>query len=302
MRIVVAGGSGFVGRALVAALAARGDSVLLLTRGGAGSGADRRVRTLAWDGKSTGDWVRELDGADAAVNLCGENVAAGRWTPTRKIQLIKSRVDSTRALVAAISQAARRPKALINASAVGYYGTSPEGECVEGAPQGRDFLAALCGQWEREALAAEPLGVRVVTARLGVVLGDGGGALAKMSLPFKLFAGGPLGSGRQPVPWIHRDDAVGALLFALERDALTGPVNVVAPQALDNRAFSAALGRALGRPSWLPAPAFALKAALGEMSSMVLGGQRAAPKKLQAAGFSFKYPDADAALAALFPR
>ncbi len=302
MRIVVAGGSGFVGRALVAALAARGDSVLLLTRGGAGSGADRRVRTLAWDGKSTGDWVRELDGADAAVNLCGENVAAGRWTPTRKIQLIKSRVDSTRALVAAISQAARRPKALINASAVGYYGTSPEGECVEGAPQGRDFLAALCGQWEREALAAEPLGVRVVTARLGVVLGDGGGALAKMSLPFKLFAGGPLGSGRQPVPWIHRDDAVGALLFALERDALTGPVNVVAPQALDNRAFSAALGRALGRPSWLPALAFALKAALGEMSSMVLGGQRAAPKKLQAAGFSFKYPDADAALAALFPR
>ncbi len=298
----MAGGSGFVGRALVAALAARGDSVLLLTRGGAGSGADRRVRTLAWDGKSTGDWVRELDGADAAVNLCGENVAAGRWTPTRKIQLIKSRVDSTRALVAAISQAARRPKALINASAVGYYGTSPEGECVEGAPQGRDFLAALCGQWEREALAAEPLGVRVVTARLGVVLGDGGGALAKMSLPFKLFAGGPLGSGRQPVPWIHRDDAVGALLFALERDALTGPVNVVAPQALDNRAFSAALGRALGRPSWLPAPAFALKAALGEMSSMVLGGQRAAPKKLQAAGFSFKYPDADAALAALFPR
>ncbi len=302
MRIVVAGGSGFVGRALVAALAARGDSVLLLTRGGAGSGADRRVRTLAWDGKSTGDWVRELDGADAAVNLCGENVAAGRWTPARKLQLVKSRVDSTRALVAAISQAARRPKALINASAVGYYGTSPEGECVEGAPQGRDFLAALCGQWEREALAAEPLGVRVVTARLGVVLGDGGGALAKMSLPFKLFAGGPLGSGRQPVPWIHRDDAVGALLFALERDALTGPVNVVAPQALDNRAFSAALGRALGRPSWLPALAFALKAALGEMSSMVLGGQRAAPKKLQAAGFSFKYPDADAALAALFPR
>ncbi len=302
MRIVVAGGSGFVGRALVAALAARGDSVLLLTRGGAGSGADRRVRTLAWDGKSTGDWVRELDGADAAVNLCGENVAAGRWTPTRKIQLIKSRVDSTRALVAAISQAARRPKALINASAVGYYGVAPEGACAENAPQGRDFLAALCGQWEREALAAEPLGVRVVTARLGVVLGDGGGALAKMSLPFKLFAGGPLGSGRQPVPWIHRDDAVGALLFALERDALTGPVNVVAPQALDNRAFSAALGRALGRPSWLPALAFALKAALGEMSSMVLGGQRAAPKKLQAAGFSFKYPDADAALAALFPR
>lgn len=301
MKIVVAGGSGFVGRALVAALTARGDSVLLLTRGGA-AGADARVRALAWDGKSTGDWARELDGADAVINLCGENVAAGRWTPARKIQLIKSRVESTRALVAAISQDARRPKTLINASAVGYYGTAPEGECAEGAPQGRDFLAALCGQWEREALAAEPLGVRVVLARLGVVLGDGGGALAKMALPFKLFAGGPLGSGRQPLPWIHRDDAVAALLFALERDGVTGPVNVVAPQALDNRAFSAALGRALGRPSWAPAPAFVLRLALGEMSGMLLGGQRAAPKKLQAAGFGFKYPDADAALGALFPR
>ncbi len=297
----MAGGSGFVGRALVAALAARGDSVLLLTRGATGD-ARGLVRALTWDGKSTGDWARDLDGADAVINLCGENVAAGRWTPARKIQLLKSRVESTRALVAAISQAARRPKALINASAVGYYGIAPEGACAEGAPQGRDFLAALCGQWEREALAAEPLGVRVVPARLGVVLGDGGGALAKMALPFKLFAGGPLGSGRQPVPWIHRDDAVGALLFALERDALTGPVNVVAPQALDNRAFSAALGRALGRPSWLPAPAFALKAALGEMSSLALGGQRAEPKKLLDAGYAFKFPTLDAALAALFPK
>jgi len=298
MKIVVAGGTGFIGGAVVDALLGRGDSVTLLSRGAPARRADS-LEAVAWDGKSTGAWVKSVDGADAVVNLCGENVAAGRWTPARKLALIRSRVDSTRALVAAISQAAKRPRVLVNASAVGYYGAAAESRCAESAPPGRDFLAALCGQWEREALAAEPLGARVVLARLGVVLGDGG-ALARMAVPFKLFVGGPLGGGRQAFPWVHRDDVVGAILFALEREALSGPVNVAAPQAVSNREFSAALGRALRRPSWAPVPAFVLKLALGEMSDMLLGGPAVEPKKLLDTGYAFKYPDADSALAAVY--
>lgn len=304
MDIVIAGGTGFIGRALADAVLARGGKVSILTRepeavsrrwGGKAAG-------VHWDGKSSNDWGKSLDGADAVVNLAGANVAAGRWTPERKLALINSRVHSTRALVAAISQAARRPKTFVSASAVGYYGEAPAGECAENAPQGRDFLAALCGQWEREALAAEPLGVRVVLPRMGVVLGRDGGALAKMETPFKLGLGGRLGGGVQPFPWIHREDAVQALLFAVETPSVAGPVNLAAPAKTSNAAFSSALGRALRRPAVLPAPAFALKLALGEMAGMLLGGQSAPPKKLADAGFRFRYPDVDGALAALYPR
>jgi len=302
--IAVAGGTGFIGSALVDALAARGDRVILLARN-AKAAKERwgaKASVAAWDGRTTGEWAKLLDGVDAVVNLAGENVAAARWTPARKLALIKSRLDATRALVAAISQAAARPKVFVSASAVGYYGAAPEGALAENAPQGRDFLAALCGQWEREALAAEPLGVRVVLPRIGVVLEKDGGALAKMSLPFKLFVGGPVGTGLQPFPWVHRDDVVGALLFALETETLTGPVNLAAPGGLSNAAFSKALGRALGRPSWAPAPAFALRLALGELAEVLLGGQTVAPRKLLDAGYRFRYSDADAALAAIYPR
>ena len=304
MNILLAGGSGFIGGALIDALTARGDKVTLLTRDPAAARArlGSRAAPLAWDGKTAGDWTRAVDGADAVVNLSGESIAGGRWTPERKLRLIKSRIDSTRALVAAISTAARRPKVLVSASAVGYYGGAPEGPATESSPQGRDFLAALCGQWEREAQAAEPLGVRVALPRIGVVLEKDGGALAKMALPFKLFAGGPLGSGRQGFPWIHRDDVVGGILFALDHERLSGAVNFAAPTALNNRDFSAALGRALGRPSWAPAPAFALKLALGEMAGMLLGGQIAVPKKIVEAGYKFKYETADAALDAIYRR
>ncbi|MFI5346614.1 MAG: TIGR01777 family oxidoreductase [Elusimicrobiota bacterium] len=302
MNIVLAGGSGFIGGALIDALMSRGDKVTLLTRNpeAARTRWGAKVSPLAWDGKNDGDWTKAVDGADAVINLSGESIANGRWSPARKLQLIKSRVDSTRALVAAISVAARRPKVLVSASAVGYYGGAPEGASVESAPQGRDFLAALCGQWEREALAAEPLGVRVALPRIGIVLEEDGGALAKMALPFKMFAGGPLGSGRQGFPWIHRDDVVAALLFLVDDEKISGPVNFAAPGAVNNKEFSAALGRALGRPSWAPAPAFALKIALGEMADMLLGGQVAPPKKLLDAGYRFKYPDADPALAAIY--
>ena len=302
MNIVIAGGTGFVGGALTDALIARGDKPTLLTRDPEAAQArwDGKAAVALWDGRSAEDWTKTLDGSDAVINLSGASIADGRWTPARKLVLIKSRIESTRALVSAASRAAKRPKVLINASAVGFYGDAPEGASPEESAQGRDFLAALCGQWEREALAAEPLGLRVVLARFGVVLEKGGGALAKMALPFKLFAGGPLGSGRQGFPWIHRDDVVGGILFALDHEKLSGAVNFAAPSALNNREFSSALGRALGRPSWAPAPAFALKLALGEMAGMLLGGQIATPKKLAAAGYKFKYETADAALSAIY--
>jgi hypothetical protein len=302
MNIVIAGGTGFVGGALTDALIARGDKPALLTRDPEAAQArwGAKAAVSVWDGKTAGEWTKTLDGADAVINLSGASIASGRWTPARKLLLIKSRLDSTRALVSAVSGAAKRPRVLVNASAVGFYGEAPAGPSTEDSAQGRDFLAALCGQWEREALAAEPLGVRVVLARFGVVLEEGGGALAKMALPFKLFAGGPLGSGRQGFPWIHRGDVVGAILFALDHGNLSGPVNFAAPGALNNREFSAALGRALGRPSWAPAPAFALKLALGEMAGMLLGGQTVAPVKLLAAGYEFKHETADSALAAIY--
>jgi len=302
MKVVLAGGTGFIGSALIEALLERGDKVILLTRNlhAAQLRWDAKVDARLWNARDPGPWIMAVNGADALINLAGESVAGARWTPERKLALIKSRIDSTRDVVAAISAASERPVVLVNASAVGYYGAEPEGECGEDAPQGSDFLAALCGQWEREARAAEKLEVRVVMARFGVVLGKEGGALAKMLPPFKLGVGGPLGSGRQPFPWIHSDDAVGAILFAIDDAKLSGPVNVAAPGAKTNAEFTKALGRALHRPAFLPAPAFALRLALGEMSSLLLGGQNAPPKKLLERGYKFRHPALDGALASLF--
>ncbi len=301
MKVVLTGGSGFIGSALIEELVARGDKVVLVTRSLAAAQQrwDGKVDARLWNGRDPGPWVMAVDGADAVVNLAGESVAGARWTPERKLALIKSRIDSTRDVVAAIHAANDRPLVLVNASAVGYYGESPEGVCAENAPQGSDFLAALCGQWEREALAAEKDEIRTVMARFGVVLGKGGGALAKMLPPFKLGVGGPLGSGSQPFPWIHVDDAVGAILHAISDVKLAGPVNVAAPDAKTNAEFTKALGRALHRPAFLPTPAFALRLALGEMSGLLLGGQRAVPKKLLARGYEFRHPSLDGALAAL---
>ena len=303
MKAVLAGGTGFIGNALVEALLERGDKVTLMTRDlpAAQQRWDGRVDARLWNGRDPGPWVMAIDGADAVVNLAGESVAGGRWTPERKLALIKSRVDSTRAVVKAIEAAKARPLVLVNASAVGYYGARPAGECAEDAPQGSDFLAALCGQWEREARAAEKLDVRAVMTRFGVVLGRRGGALAKMLTPFRLGAGGPLGSGRQPFPWVHVDDAVGAILFAIDDAKLAGPLNVAAPEARTNKEFTKSLGRALRRPAFIPVPAFALRLALGEMSTLLLDGQRAVPAKLEARGYAFKHPSLDGALAALFP-
>ena len=301
MKVVIIGGTGFIGSALVSAMLERGDKVTLVTRApvAAQQRWDARIDARLWNGRDPGPWVMALSGTDAVINLSGESVAGGRWTPERKLALIKSRIDSTRAVVKALAAADVRPPVLVNASAVGFYGANPTGDCAEDAPQGSDFLAALCGQWEREAREAEKLEVRAVMARLGVVLGTGGGALAKMLTPFRLGLGGPLGSGRQPFPWVHIDDAVGAILYAIDDVTIDGPMNVTAPDSKTNAEFTKELGRALHRPAFLPAPAFALRLALGEMSTLLLDGQRAIPKILLARGYKFKRPTIEDALASL---
>jgi uncharacterized protein (TIGR01777 family) len=211
-----------------------------------------------------------------------------------------SRVDATRALVYAIHHAQKKPSVLVNGSAVGYYGDVPNGEVTESHKKGEGFLSNVCEKWEEAALLAQTYGVRVVLLRTGVVLGDDGGALQRLALPFKFFVGGWVGSGNQWFPWIHRDDVVNIILHAIHTDHVSGPVNGAAPESLTMRQFCEALGKAMRRPSWAPAPGFVLRVALGEMSTMLLTGQRAVPMKLIASGFKFKFPNVDGALADIF--
>ena len=290
MKIVVSGGTGFIGKKLVQEFLKAGHAVVLLSRKAPAPGSNQGpLKTEIWDAKTLGAWARQIDGADAVVNLTGESIAAKKWTPEQKKKIIESRVDSTRALAEAIQKAGRRPKVWVNASAVGYYGNVESGDVTESSPRGPGFLADVCERWEKETTLVQPL-VRVVLLRLGVVLERGGGALAKMEFPFKIFAGGPLGSGRQWFPWIHRDDITGLILFALQNEKLSGPVNATAPEPVTMSDFCKELGRAMHRPSWAPVPAFALKLMLGEMSGMLLGGQKALPVKALQAGYKFRYP------------
>lgn len=292
---MVAGGTGFIGGALVSSLREKGHELVLLSRSGKKSG-DPSIRFLTWDGKTQESWADEMNAVDAVINLAGEPIAGKCWSPSQKDKILKSRVLATRALVEAISRSNRKPKVLINSSAVGYYGNVPQGEVTETHSRGVGFLAETCDAWEREARRAEALGVRTVLLRTGIVLERGGGALSKILPPFKYFAGGPLGSGKQWFPWVHRDDVVGSMLFALENEPLSGPVNAVAPNPVSMGDFCRELGKVLNRPSWLPVPAFALKLLLGEMSEMLLGGQRAVPEKLLEHHFTFKFLSLNEAL------
>lgn len=304
MKIILSGGTGFIGAALLRRFLEKGHRVVLLTRnpGSAPLPAAGAVEPVLWDAKTLGPWASHLEGADAVVNLAGESVAAGRWTRERKEKIFSSRIESTKLLVSAIAQAKKRPSVLVNASAVGYYGDVPEGEVSESFPQGSGFLAELCGRWEQEARAAEELGVRRVSLRIGVVLEKEGGALAKMLPPFYFFMGGPLGSGRQWFPWIHRKDVLEIILFALENPKVLGALNAAAPDPVNLKDFCSALGRALHRPSWAPVPAFALRLMLGEMSEILLTGQKAVPKRLVELGYQFRHPKLDQALASIFSR
>ena len=293
LRIGVVGATGLVGRSLSTRLAARGDHVVVFSRDPSRA---RRALPVCSDARANEDLARgALDDLDAVVNLAGEPVMGERWSPAFKRRIEESRVEVTRAVVDGIARAKGRVATLVNASAVGYYGPRGDERVSEATPAGGDFLARVCVAWEREAARAAEHGAREVRMRIGVVLGDGG-ALEKMSLPFKLFVGGPVGDGRQWMPWVHLDDVVGAAVFALDASALRGPVNVTAPEPLRAREFSALLGKVLGRPSWMPVPGFALRAAVGEAAGVLLTGQRAVPEALLAAGYTFAFTDAEAAL------
>lgn len=294
MAIVVAGASGFVGKALVARLVKEGRAVRALTRS-EGNPWGPAVKAVRWDpADAAGAWRSELKDAEAVINLCGESIAAGRWTAARKKAILGSRVDATTALARALPPNG----VLVNASAVGYYGARGEEVLTESSAPGEGFLADVCKRWEAAATENAPPGARVALARLGVVLGPGGGALPRMALPFKLFAGGPVGDGTQWMPWVHLDDAAGALLHLAATPTAKGPFNAVSPETARNIDVSRALGRALGRPCWAPAPAFVFKLALGEMSCLLLDSQHVEPAALKAAGYRFARPSADDALQA----
>jgi uncharacterized protein (TIGR01777 family) len=299
VKVVVTGATGFIGSSLVPALVAAGHAVTVLTRTAAHATSLGAVRVVETELESAGPLAPILDGQDAIIHLAGEPIAGRRWDARQKQRIRDSRVESTRAIVEAIAAAADRPRVLVHASGIDYYpfatGPLDDDDVTEADAPADTFLGRLCRDWEREASAAS--GVRVVHMRTGLVLGPRGGPLAKMTIPFKLFAGGKLGSGKQWVSWIHVDDVVAAYLAALTDDRYAGAVNLVT-ESTRNADFSAALGRALHRPSWLPVPAFAVKAAVGELAESVLNGRKAVPAKLRALGFAWQHPTLAAALRA----
>jgi uncharacterized protein (TIGR01777 family) len=297
VKIAIAGGSGFVGTPLVQRRIARGDEVFVLTRDAS------RVETgtpLVWDGRTQGSWSAVVAAADAVINLAGENIGAGRWTRARKRSLVDSRVNATRALIDAMRSRSDRKRVFVSASAVGLYGLHGDEELDESSPRGRGFLADLAAQWEEEAHAAETI-ARLVVLRFGVILSANGGALAKMALPFRFGAGGRVGSGAQWMSWVALEDALRAIEWALDNDSVRGAFNVTSPQPVRNRELAKALGRAMRRPSIMPAPAFALRLLLGEMADeALLGGQRVMPRRTLSEGFRFQYPGIAETLATEF--
>jgi hypothetical protein len=294
MKIAITGATGFVGTGLVQQLHELGHRILVLTRN-----RDRAQRVfptssfpnldiVAYTPKQSGTWQESISGCDGVVNLAGAPLADQRWTPERQREILESRQLGTRTLVEAIAQAEDRPGVLVNASAVGYYGTSETATFDETSAAGDDFLAQVCQAWEEEARQVKEAGTRLTILRFGIVLGDGG-AIAKMLLPFKLYAGGPIGSGRQWFSWIHRDDLVRLIIEALTQPKFEGVYNATAPNPVRMEKLCQALGDAMHRPSWLPVPGFAIEALLGDAAKVVLEGQKVLPNRALNAGFEFKY-------------
>lgn len=300
MRIIILGGTGFIGAALARLLAGQGHAVVAPSRSPAKVPKllGPSVAGAPFDGVSGAGWAQFIDAQTAIVNLAGENIAEGRWTPEKKRRILESRLDAGAAVMDALRQAGEKPAVLVQASAVGYYGVRGPEPVGEEEPPGDSFLARVCVRWEDSTRAAEALGVRRVVVRTSMVLGRGG-ALGKMLPAFRWGLGGPLGSGRQMAPWIHLDDEAGAIAHLLATPGLSGPFNLVAPEAVDSRGFARALGRALHRPAFLPAPAFALRALFGQMAEEVLlAGAGAAPTRLLASGYRFRHPTLAGALEA----
>jgi uncharacterized protein (TIGR01777 family) len=308
MQIVISGGTGFLGSPLAEAYAEEGHDVRVLTRGlppgeakhDPGTGVPGVTR-VGWrpDGES-GPWADAVHDADAVINLAGASIAK-RWTAAHKREMWNSRIRSTRTLVEAMKSLPRMPATLLNASAVGIYGARGDEPITEASAPGSGFLASLCREWEKEALAAGPQ-TRVVLLRSGIALDREGGALPQMALPFRFFVGGPIGSGRQYFSWVHRDDWVAMASWALTTSSVSGPLNVTAPNPARNAELARTLGRVLRRPALLPVPAIALRAVVGEMAGELVTGQRALPEKARAAGFAFLYPELEGALREIYGR
>ncbi|MEM9774280.1 MAG: TIGR01777 family oxidoreductase [Chloroflexota bacterium] len=289
MRIVIPGGSGLIGRVLASKLAEKGYEVIILSR------SPEKVHDLpngvsakSWDGSTAEGWGHLADGAKAIINLAGAGIGDARWTDARKQIILDSRLESTQAVVSAIEEAKVKPEVLIQGSAVGFYGDRGDEELTEDSASGSNYLADVTVAWEKAAVPVEEH-TRVVYIRTGVVLTTKGGAFPKMLLQFNLFAGGPYGNGGMWFPWIHIDDEVRAIIWLVENDAISGPINLSSPSVVRNRTFARTLGKVLGRPAFIPAPAIALKTALGEMAILLLASQRVSADKLVEAGFEFKY-------------
>ena len=313
MNVAIVGGTGFIGRNVTPLLTADGHRVTIVTRTPDEASAVHQAETFVrgWDPSNRDTLERAVHGQDAVVNLAGASLAEGRWTQARKHVLRASRIETTRMLVTTLSNlpATVRPKAFISASGIGYYGLETAepskrrtGRADEHTKPGEGFLADLSVEWEREAFRATDFGVRTVCLRIGMVLGKDGGALPKMLLPFKVFLGGPIGDGTQPVSWIHVEDLGRLLAVVLTRDAFQGPLNAVSPHPVTMNEFCVQVGKTLRRPSWLPVPAFALKIALGEMSTLMTHGQSVHPLMAGQLGFTYTYSSLDSALAAILGR
>ena len=296
MRVLIIGGSGLIGRALAANLAPDSEVVILSRRPERITGLPAGVRAERWDGRSIKGWRSLADGANAIVNLAGENISSGRWTKERKRAIMQSRLNAGQAVVQAVEAVALKPRVVIQSSGIGYYGPCGDEDITEESPSGRDFLAQIAVDWEDSTTPVEAMGVRRAVIRTGVVLSNEGGALPRMLLPFRFFVGGRLGSGKQWFPWIHIADEVGAIRFLIENEAASGPFNLSAPAPLTNAEFSRLLGQQLRRPAFVPTPAFALRLLFGEMATALLDGQRAVPRRLLQLGFAFQFPDAGPAL------
>jgi uncharacterized protein (TIGR01777 family) len=298
-RIIVAGGTGLIGQAFIKKMIEADKEVVLLTRKQHLEGLPSAVQLVQWDGKTTGDWQHWLEGAQAVVNLAGENIGAGVWTSQRKLRIVASRVDAGRALVTALKQTSQRPQVFLQASAIGYYGITTGQPATESSPAGRGYLPSVCLDWEGSTLGVEALGLRRVVVRTGIVLARDGGALPPMLPLFRFFAGGPLGSGRQVWSWISMADEVAAMAWLLENKTASGVYNLTAPTPATMAEIGHTLAKVLKRPYWLPAPAFALRLVLGEMSSLVLDSQNIYPQRLLDSGYAFQYTQLKGAIESL---
>lgn len=302
MRVIITGGSGLIGRTVTNSLVGDGHEVIILSRSpGRLTDLPQGVRAVGWDSRSADGWGHLADGATAIVNLAAENLAGdgffpSRWTPERKQRIRQSRLDAGRAVVQAVEQVENKPEVLIQASAIGYYGTHKDEVIGEEHPPGDDFLAQLCVEWEESTAAVEEMGVRRAIARTGLVLSTEDGSLPRVLLPYKLFVGGPFGDGQQWWSWIHLQDEARAIRFLIDTEAARGPFNLTAPNPLTNDQFGRTLARVLDRPHFFPVPGFLMRALFGEVSMVVLEGQRVIPQRLQEMGFEFNYKQLQPAL------